>query len=82
MGPDLKLANLLAGPTPKPTIYAAGVAQRSDCSNLIEVGNVDAVEMLKGISFHKFHTRRLQIKFMDPQDTRSTRLNKRCNEFE
>ena len=43
LGPDLKLANLLAGLSPKPTIYAGGVAQPSDCADLIEFGNVDAV---------------------------------------
>lgn len=43
LGPDLKLAKLLAGLSPKPTIYAGGVAQPSDCADLIEVGKVDAV---------------------------------------
>jgi cyclase len=43
LGPDLKLAKLLAEQTPKPTIYAGGVSQPSDCSDLIEVGKVDAV---------------------------------------
>lgn len=43
LGPDLGLANLLSELTTKPTIYAGGVSQPSDCSDLIEVGNVDAV---------------------------------------
>ena len=43
LGPDLKLANLLADLTSKPIIYAGGVSKPSDCSDLIEFGNIDAV---------------------------------------
>ena len=42
-GPDLELANLLVRLTPKPTIYSGGVSKPSDCSDLIEVGNVHSV---------------------------------------
>ena len=62
LGPDLKLANLLAGLSPKPTIYAGGVAQPSDCADLIEVGNVDAVGCSSIFHFTNF----------TPEDCRSS----------
>jgi imidazole glycerol-phosphate synthase subunit HisF len=62
LGPDLKLANLLAGLSSKPTIYAGGVALPSDCADLIEVGNVDAVGCSSIFHFKNF----------TPEDCRSS----------
>ena len=62
LGPDLKLANLLAGLSSKPTIYAGGVAQPSDCADLIEIGNVDAVGCSSIFHFSNF----------TPEDCRSS----------
>lgn len=42
-GPNLGLARQLSQETNKPIIFAGGVSRPSDCSDLIEVGEVDAV---------------------------------------
>lgn len=42
-GPNLELAKLLSERSSKPTIFAGGVSKPSDCSNLIQHANVDAV---------------------------------------
>jgi len=43
LGPNLSLAHQLSRKIYKPIIFAGGVSQPSDCSNLIELGKVDAV---------------------------------------
>tara|TARA_B110000977_G_C10939685_1_gene440380 strand:+ start:249 stop:992 length:744 start_codon:yes stop_codon:yes gene_type:complete len=43
LGPDLSLAYQLSREIHKPVIFAGGVSQPSDCSDLIEFGKVDAV---------------------------------------
>jgi imidazole glycerol-phosphate synthase subunit HisF len=42
-GPNVKLALKLSQETSKPIIYAGGVSQPSDCSDLIEFGKIEAV---------------------------------------
>lgn len=43
LGPNIDLARRLSQETQKPIIYAGGVSHPSDCSDLIELGEVDAV---------------------------------------